>query len=429
MMSTNNSAAVDELEEVIDLTHPQTSQSDDQRVSSFPSDVRTPLLTSSFQDRSQITSVMDVKETKWLPKTSVIGIMRGSASVMYHVCSRMMAESLKSHNSLVISMLETSEDGVLHVIRGQTSSQVLSQLVYRFKANGNWDGSVPFLESGEIMQKRRYKCVGVKHCVLVPPSFSGRSHGNSETFEHLLSEQRERRDGSTSAQQTAKRLARTLFLSVQKKVNSAGGYCQYIRPPTLSQGAPRVVQKCRGVPKLRTNRSTGEYFLGCSGFRRGDGDKHSSAEGWASRKHSSQSLHALTDEALVELQEMLHSGKVADCSKEKCMFFLSKGKKTTQCPDHGTSLIETGACPVNIILMQPVGQASCDTAVYKRGDILRGLPREQNTICFAYFQGIHNHPPPPPLYPLSRRILSLLRNLASQEEPPQPTSNWRFRKN
>ena len=69
---------------------------------------------------------MDVKETKWVPKTSVIGIMRGSASVMYHVCSRMMAESSKSHNSLVISMLETSEDGVLHVIRGQTSRQVLN---------------------------------------------------------------------------------------------------------------------------------------------------------------------------------------------------------------------------------------------------------------------------------------------------------------
>ena len=51
---------------------------------------------------------------------------------------------------------------------------------------------------------------------------------------------------------------------------------------------------------------------------------------------------------------------------------------------------------MNIILMQPVSQASCDTAVYKRGDILQGLPREQNIICFAYFQGIHNHPPPPP---------------------------------
>ena len=52
--------------------------------------------------------------------------------------------------------------------------------------------------------------------MLVPSSFSGRSHGNSETFEQLLSEQRERRDGSASAQQTAKRLERTLFLSVQK---------------------------------------------------------------------------------------------------------------------------------------------------------------------------------------------------------------------
>ena len=94
MMSTYNSAAVDGPEEVIDLTHPQTSQSEDQRVSSFPSAVRTPLLTSSFQDRSQFTSVMDVKETKWPPKTSVIGIMRGSAYIMYYVCSRMMAKSL-----------------------------------------------------------------------------------------------------------------------------------------------------------------------------------------------------------------------------------------------------------------------------------------------------------------------------------------------
>ena len=122
-MSTNNSAAVDELEEVIDLTHPQTSQSEAQRVSPFPSDFQFPFLTSSYLDMSQITSVMDVKWTRRLRKTSVIGIMRGSASVMYHVCSRMMEESLKSLDSLYISILE-SEDGVLYVIRGQTNRPV-----------------------------------------------------------------------------------------------------------------------------------------------------------------------------------------------------------------------------------------------------------------------------------------------------------------
>ena len=123
------------------------------------------------------------------------------------------------------------------------------------------------------------------------------------------------------------------------------------------------------------------------------------------------------------------AGKSQTAPKEKCIFSLGMGKKTAQCQEYGTSLIETGACSVHIVLMQPVGQASCDTAVYKRGDILRGLPREQNTICFAYFQVILNHlPPPPPVSAFARNNIIFAESHNSRGAP-QPTSNWRFRRN
>ena len=72
--------------------------------------------------------------------------------------------------------------------------------------------------------------------------------------------------------------------------------------------------------KEERNGSIGQYFLGCSGFRKGDWDKRSSIESWSSQKHSYQYLHAFTDESPVELQEMLQCERVADYRKEKCMF-------------------------------------------------------------------------------------------------------------
>ena len=149
--------------------------------------------------------------------TSFIGIMGASASVMYHVCSRIMTERLKSHKSLVISRLEARKDDVLHVMRGQRNSHGLNQFFIASRPTETGMAAFPFRRAAKIMHKRRYKCLGVKHCVLVPFSFSGRSLGNSETFEQLLSEQRERRNGSASTQHTAKRVVRTSFLAVQKK--------------------------------------------------------------------------------------------------------------------------------------------------------------------------------------------------------------------
>ena len=392
----NNEKNESQAQNVIDLTNPDLSPTQEESGSSSGSDGTCNLPTKRSPESFRTEQVLEIKESKWLEKTEVLAVLKQSTSLMYQVCSNMVAEKLQTHDSLVLSMLETSERGVLHVLYGQTSSQALNQLTYRFKSNGNWDGRALFLQSSATMQKRGYKCLGVKHCVLVPSSFVKKSHGDAETFEQLLSEQRENVGGSASAQQTARRSARTLFLSLQKKVNSANGYCQFTRSSAISEGV-QVPGKCRGLPKIRSNRSTGEYFLGCSGYRRGDAESSpTSSAGWQLQKHSSHTLHGLTDEALVELQKMLDTGRVSDCRTETCMFFSSKGKKATECPDHGTSLEGTGPCPVKMILMQPLGQASCDTAVHKRGDIVRGLQREQNTICFAYLQGVHNHPPPPP---------------------------------
>ena len=307
------------------------------------------------------------------------------------------AASLKIHlNPMSIPVLDTPDDGMLHIVTGWGASDILSDLCYRYVTQGMWESKkCGFLEEPQLMRKRGYRCNGVMVC---PIMLSKNIH-----FNHANEEEWGKRQASISSVQDAAdilemRKARNLFVTM---TNPDIHFCpaKVLQNKTVDASSNPGVLSCVGGPALRQVHATKEWFIGCT---------HYYLNRNVQPRHYFHSLRNYTDKAIGYLRGMITDKKPLVIPGDVCEYVAGKkGRGVKRCGTHGLHLVEYGTansaigkCKSKMILMEPI--AEC---------IDHSDREEHQPVTFAICIGSHNHPPPPQADTTQRKT-ALFRSFA-----------------
>ena len=85
---------------------------------------------------------------------------------------------MQFHDPATISLpyLDTSPDGILHVIPGWSQREIIEDVAYRFKAGQVMETEVSFLGGIRCKKKKSYLCRGVMVCPKTTPKFRNMHH-------------------------------------------------------------------------------------------------------------------------------------------------------------------------------------------------------------------------------------------------------------
>ena len=286
--------------------------------------------------------------------------------------SNYSAMSLRVHNNPTsIPILDSDDDGVLHVVTGWDATSLLSDLCYRFEGGRRWKATrCDFLQCSYPVLKAKYQCKGVLVCPLVQDYDIDFSHGNEAEWA-LASANMSSLVGDISILQT--QIARNLYLTLNKENTR---YCSYklIVPETNN------TIRCPGKPKMRKMRSTGELFVGCSHYH-----LYPKKTG---TPHRFVSLRSYDDEVRSLLSQMLEKGEPVSIPGDTCTFMIGKKcRNTKKCPIHQLPLVEIGGnCPHTMFTVE---RQPLDTSEIRRDEC------SAEKAVYALCHGRHNHPPPP----------------------------------
>ena len=306
------------------------------------------------------------------------------------------AASLKMHfNPTSIPMLDTPEDGMLHIITGWASSEVLSDLCYRYETWGMWESRrCGFLGLEKHFRKRAYKCNGVLACPILLKSGNTFQHSTEKEWCALQSLTKNERKCDDMVEM---KTARNLYVTLTKP---SADFCQarVLSEDRSDSNSFGNVMKCDGTPIMRKVLATGESFVGCSHYF-----KYRNVR----PRHFFLSLRNLTDKAKEYLRNMLIRKKEMDIPGDICEYVaVKKGRSTKRCNTHGVDLVECGTgssevgkCSAKILLIEPMFQSSV------------GNNSPKIDITYAICVGAHNHPPPPQGESTSKKM-SIFRNIA-----------------
>lgn len=272
------------------------------------------------------------------------------------------------HDPMLLSLpyLDTSDEGILHVIPSWNQISVLSDLSYTFKAGYSMTVRVPFLNNARC-QVRKYQCNGASICPRATEAFRNKTHYSVDAIDVDVLQ------NITLQGMTPKQTVFRSAVTVSQKILKKEQFCTmrvFTRDDSTSGGIRYASRLCDGNPVVRFSKKYDCYIIGCSKWKPECINLGLSHYFW---KLSCWNI----DESGAEVIKRMLAGEHVEMDESAfCTFVLEKKRrKATTCDSHAEKLVDSRPCQNEMMIVQPIMEPKPVAAVTSECSQRRGFSR------------------------------------------------------
>jgi len=233
--------------------------------------------------------------------------------------------------------------------------------------------AVPFL-GGIVCEVRNYKCKFMKVCPHTEPE--------NRTKAHYTVQEKDFREIERVRCESPREILKRRVLEIYSEICKRTQFCRF---QVIERVGNRVTAKfCDGGPVVRTAKSTGKLFVGCTGYF-----ENSNGTSLHPLRHYYRTLDCLDEGSVQIFKGLLNGDQPPSLPIDKCKFVLGKNRRGSSKYDiHQVTLVDVCRFDHRMTIVQPYIEDSSPLDA-SQNDAYRG-------ICYVICQGAHTHMPPHP---------------------------------